>query len=723
MNTLDLSTQTFSNSWYRVYSLRCELRPSVQVNRQIFDSRVWYVMRDGMSSEWFRISEEAYKFVARMSIDRTIEEVWHQTLDRDKNTTLSQEEVIQILAQLHLSNMLVYDQLSETGSFVERFSSKQSKDRLAAVLGFMSIKIPLWDPDRFFNKTLPIIRFIFGPVGLFLYATLLVLGVITFFNNKEVLFSASQGVLELDNLFLLYVGFAVAKSIHELGHGALCKYFGGEVHIIGVMLILFTPIPYCDASSSWGFKHRSERLLVAGAGMGVELGVATIALLIWSATAPGTLNSLCYNIIFTASISTILFNANPLLRFDGYHMLVDILDIPNLFAKSRNQLKYLAQRYLLRIANANPAAQNLRESLILPAYGIISIGYWIALMVGIVAFIANQYLDLGLLIAIAVVLLTLVLPFGKLIRYLLFDDSLEGERKKVVSISTVVLVISTGLLITIPVDDNIRISGIVKPKSVQKIYSTTSGHVADPLLDNGTQLSANQIILQLENREIFFQKSATQAKRKELLERLQQARAINPHEIEPLNEQLKSVDQYLTMLEKEVLGLTVKSPETGTWTSVETQLSPGQFVVRGEQIGTVTNDTTWEFIGVIPQIETYVFASPIVQATLKLDGQERATLPTTDLEIIPHDNGVLPSPALGIPGGGSIAVNPSDPSGLKATEPFFQIKSKIMTIGDATNPKLIHGGLATLRVELAPQPLASLIYRELSQYLQKYFRI
>lgn len=723
MNTLDLSTQTFSNSWHRVYAMRCELRPSVQVNRQIFDSQVWFVMRDGMSSEWFRISEEAYKFVARMSIDKTIEEVWYQTLESDIYTTLSQEEVIQILAQLHLSNMLVYDQLSETESFLERFVSKQSKDRLSVLLGFMSIKIPLWDPDRFFNKALPFIKFIFGPVGFFLYSALLVLGAVTFINHRETLFSASQGILEFDNLFLLYAGFAVAKSIHELGHGALCKYFGGEVHIIGVMLILFTPIPYCDASSSWGFRNRSERLLVASAGMGVELAVATIALLIWSATAPGTLNSLCYNVMFTASVSTLLFNANPLLRFDGYHMLVDILNIPNLFKKSRDQLKYLAKRYVLQISDAKPAAQSPRESLILPIYGLASIVYWLGLMAGIIAFIANQYLDVGLLIAIAIILLTVVVPLAKLLKYLFFDVTLEGQRKKVLALSTLILMVSIGLLTNIPVDNNIRISGVIKTKSAQKIYSNSSGYVSNSLVENGTQLVAGQVIVQLENHETLLQKTATQAKKRELVERLQQARAINRHEILVLNEQLSSIEQYLISLDKDILELTVKTPNTGTWTSANTQLSPGQFVVRGQELGTVTNNISWEFIGVIPQVETFVFASPITRATLKIHGQEGETLTTTNIEIIPHDNGVLPSSALGIPGGGSIAVDPSDPAGLTATEPFFQIKSKITKTEEVTDVRLVHGGLATLRVELAPLPLASLIGRELSQYLQKYFRI
>jgi putative peptide zinc metalloprotease protein len=234
--------------------------------------------------------------------------------------------------------MLIYDQFSNSDSFFERFSTKAKRQKRALLVGFLSIKIPLFDPNRALDASLPLIKVMFGPVGLMLYLLLATAGAITFMQNAEALFASTEGILAPGNLFLLYIGFAFAKTIHEIGHASLCKFHGGEVHILGIMLLIFTPVPYVDASASWGFRSRGERLSVAAAGVLFELAVAAMALIVWAHTAPGTLNSLAYNVVFTASVSTLLFNLNPLLRFDGYHILVDLLDMPNLFANSRMHL-------------------------------------------------------------------------------------------------------------------------------------------------------------------------------------------------------------------------------------------------------------------------------------------------------------------------------------------------------------------------------------------------
>jgi len=142
-----------------------------------------------------------------------------------------------------------------------------------------------------------------------------------------------QSVLAPDNLVLLYVGLILAKAVHEFGHAMACRRFGGEVHVMGIMFMVFTPMPYVDVTSAWAFRSRWQRILVGGAGMLTELFLAALATFIWANTGAGTLHSLTYNMMFVASVSTVLFNANPLMRFDGYYILADLLDIPNLYTQ------------------------------------------------------------------------------------------------------------------------------------------------------------------------------------------------------------------------------------------------------------------------------------------------------------------------------------------------------------------------------------------------------
>ena len=163
------------------------------------------------------------------------------------------------------------------------------------------------------------------------------------------------------NLVLLYLGMVVIKTLHEFGHALFCRKFGGEVHVMGVMLMIFTPMPYVDATSSWSFRQRSKRVLVGAAGMIVELFVAALATFLWARTGPGTLHTLAYNMMFVASVSTLIFNINPLLRFDGYYILSDLLEIPNLNQRAIGQLRHLAESKLFGVKPSESPAGTRRR--------------------------------------------------------------------------------------------------------------------------------------------------------------------------------------------------------------------------------------------------------------------------------------------------------------------------------------------------------------------------
>lgn len=722
MSAIDLSQQTFSNAWYRVADLRCALRPSVNARRQTFGQEVWMVLKEDINSEWFRVSPEAYQFLATLSLDRTVSEAWHLTLERDHDFTLSQEEVVQLLGQLHLANMLAYDQFSDAESFFERFRTKDKRQKLALLAGFLSIKLPLLDPNRALNASLPLIHVMFGPFGLAVYCLLILAGVVTFMQNSSALFASTEGILAPDNLFLLYVGFALAKVIHELGHAALCKHHGGDVHVLGVMLLIFTPVPYVDASSSWGFRTRGERLSVAAAGMLFELAVASVALLIWANTAPSTLNALAYNIVFTASVSTLLFNSNPLLRFDGYHMLVDLLDLPNLFNNSRAQLKYLAKRYLLWMHSATPAAQSPREAWILPVYGVLSLGYWMVLMVGIVTFVANQYLDLGLLMAVVLVSMLFVVPLFTFIKFLLTDRALRGQRARAIALTGTLSALLLAPLTMVPLQQTVRVAGVVEAQQARRVFAEARGEVQMRPPANGSWVQQGQLLLELDDPELGFQIASNQARKQQLQIQLKESISINRANIEPLREQIAALNTYLARLAQQQVALQVRAPIDGYWTSAAQPLHLGQALARGTPLGIVTQPETWRFIGVLPQVDSRVFDTPIVAASLKVGGQAAQTLDVTAPAIIPFDNGALPSRALGMAGGGAIAIDPSDPQGLTAAEPFFRIEANVLPhSGDGT--QLMHGALAIMRLELPDLPVAQQVSLKVQQYLQRRFRL
>ncbi len=335
---------TFSESWHRVAGLKVSLHPTVIVRKQLFRGETWYVIQDPFNNQYARLRPEAHDFVIRLRPDRTVGEVWEECLNRHPDDAPGQEDVIQLLTQLYFANLIYSQMPADSAKMFERYKRRRQREIKSKLLSIMFIRLPLFDPDNILKKLVPLFRLLISPVGAVVWIAVVGAAIKLLVDRFDTATSQVQGVLSPDNLVLLYVGLVVLKTLHELGHAAVCRRFGGEVHTLGVMLLVFTPLPYMDATSSWSFRSRWQRALVGGAGMLTEVLVAALATFAWAYTGPGAIHSLAYNMMFIASVSTVVFNANPLLRFDGYYILSDLLDIPNLHTRSRSHLRHLNAR-------------------------------------------------------------------------------------------------------------------------------------------------------------------------------------------------------------------------------------------------------------------------------------------------------------------------------------------------------------------------------------------
>jgi putative peptide zinc metalloprotease protein len=716
----DAQGQAFSDAWHRVAQVRLRLRTSVRAHRQHFRGEAWVVLRDTLSSEHYRTTPLAYAWLSQLDGQCSVDEAWSAWMDRQPEEALTQEEVVQLLGQLHMANLLQFDRGQEGHSLFERFTQRRRRERWSQVMGFLAIKLPLLDPDVMLERALPLIRLIFSPWGLLAYLALLLAGAKAVVDNADELWAQSQGILAVDNLLLLYVGMALAKTVHEFGHAAACKRYGGEVHKMGVMLLIFAPLPYMDATASWGFRRRGERLLVAASGVISELAVAAVAALVWANTAPGTLHALAYNVIFVASVSTLLFNLNPLLRFDGYHMLVDVLDMPNLYQRSREQLKYLGQRLLLGVKQAQPAARSSAESWWLPIYGVVSLGYWLVLMSGIVFFIAKTYLDVGKALAVFLLVTALGVPLFKLLRYLFSSPQLLQRRAAVwarVGALAALLVVGVGLW---PVAQHVRVDGVVQAKQFRHLFNDSAGRVQAVLAQPGAEVQAGEALVQLRNDGLDFEIAALQRQLQQLEAQELQALAQAVANVAPLRRQREAVALQLADMQRQREALLVRAPLSGRWAATELAQGSGQWLPKGGRLGTVLDEQAWRFVAVLPQVATHVFQRDLLGAEVRVFGREQDAWVVTDTEVRPFEQGQLPSAALGLAGGGAIAVDPQDPQGLQAVEPFFQVQADLPA---ATSADLRHGQRGVMRLQLPPAPLWQQWSRGMRQFLQREFRV
>ena len=388
-------SRIFHESWYRIANQRVSLSAGVRVRRQLFRGSRWYVLSDAFTGQFFRLRPAAWSFVARLSPRRTVEEVWREEMGRDPDNAPGQEDVIQLLAQLYHANLLRYELPADSEKLFDRYKERRQKVTRTTLLNVMFMRFPLLDPDSFLKRLLPFVRVLMGPVGIILWIAVVAWGIAAAVGNASALGSQTQGVLSPANLPLLYAGLVLIKTMHEFGHAFAVRRFGGEVHVMGIMLLIFSPLPYVDATAAWGFRSKAQRILVGGAGMIVEVFVAACAAVVWANTGPGVLHSLAYNMIFVASVSTVIFNINPLLRYDGYYILSDLFDIPNLHTQATMQLRHLVERYAFGDRKSRSPAASRREAFWLALFGVLSGLYRFVVFGGILLFLADRFLIIG----------------------------------------------------------------------------------------------------------------------------------------------------------------------------------------------------------------------------------------------------------------------------------------------------------------------------------------
>lgn len=712
---------TFSESWYRVAGQRICLRHSVRVHRQYYRGERWYVLEDPLRNQFFRLRPAAYEFVARLSPNKTVEQVWKECLDRFPDQAPGQEAVIQLLAQLYQANLLQYDLAADTAQLFKRYQKTRQRELKARLLNIMFMRIPLLDPDDFLVRAMPLVRWLISPIGAVLWLAVVGLGLKEAADNFQSLWQQAQGVIAPENLFLLYVALVILKTIHEFGHAFFCRRFGGEVHVMGVLFMIFTPIPYMDATSAWGFRERWKRILVGMAGILVEVFVAALAAIVWAHTGPGVVHSLAYNMMFIASVSTLVFNLNPLLRFDGYYILSDLLGIPNLSQRAMATLRYFAEKHLYGLKKEENPANTTKEALWLAAYGIASGIYRVIVFGGILLLVADRFLLLGILMAAVCAVAWVAVPTGRLIMYLASSPRLERHRMRAVAVTAALAAVVIVPLEVVPVPYHFRAPGIVRSTEWTEVRNETAGVFNRLLAKPGTRVVNGQPLIELVNEELDLQLAAAKARQAEVQARIRQALQEAVPNLAPLTNLAEAVAMEIRRVENDRSNLVVRARQSGLWVAPGIEQNLGRWVGRGAELGLLIEPTNFHFHAIVRQEDSdRLFASGLKEAQVRLRGSVGTPVDSLSLTIIPADQQNLPSPALGWLGGGPIATTMDDRQGIHATEPFFEVRALLQKTDHCD---LLHGESGQIRFDLPSEPLLPRWIRSLRQLLQKRYQL
>jgi putative peptide zinc metalloprotease protein len=706
-----------SESWHRVADQRLTLRPDVRVRRQFFRGELWYVLEDPLTNQFFRLPARAWAFVARLRPDLTVQQAWEACVRAQPDTAPGQEETIQLLARLHQANLLQSDQPPDSARLFERQRQRERRQWQARLLGIMFARIPLWDPDRFLQRVLPLMRWFLGPAGWCLWVATVGWAVKVAVDHAPELMRQTDRILAPDNWLLLYVGFALLKLLHELGHALVCRHLGGEVHTLGIMFLIFTPVPYVDVTSAWGFRERAHRIWVGLAGMWVELFVAALMTFVWAGTAPGTVHSLAFNMMFVASVSTILFNANPLMRFDGYFILSDLLDIPNLYTRANQMLGYVVERFAFGCTTAVSPARSRREAVWLLLYAVCGHVYRVVVFAGILLFVGKRFLLLGVLMAVACLIGWVVAPLVRAVAYLAASPRLERCRLRAWTVSGAALAGVFLVLGGVPLPHHFRAEGVLRSDRYTLLAAPTEGRLVEILAPPGRNVQAGDPLLRLENPELEWERQLARAQWEETVARERRALHDATADLRPLAARRAALEKRIREIEAEQALQLVRAPHAGRWVAPELDQAVGRWIPRGTTLGLVLSEENFLFEAAVTQREAaWLFAQPLRAAEVRFRGQAGTPLTVTAQRVVPAEHRQLPSPALGWRGGGKIPVALDDPSGRRAAEPFFLVRAELARDPAVT---LLHGRSGQIRYTLPPEPLLRQWGRRLHQLLQR----
>jgi len=693
------SKPLLSPQWFRVAAVRPRLRDHVRITRQHFRGERWFVLEDLVEASVHRFAPAAQAAIALMDGAHTLDEIWH-ALDGLGEERPTQDELLHLVARLDGANLLATERLPDFAELSHRAGRMAAGKLWRRLANPLYPRIPLCDPDRFLEATIGLARPLWSVWGALLW--LLVVGwgaTHAALHWTELTHDLADRVLARDNLLILAVTFPILKLLHELGHCYVAKLGGASVHEAGIMTLVVMPVPYVDVSGASAFPNKWRRALVGAAGMLTELFCAGLAMMIWSNAEPGLIRAAAFNCMLIAGVSTLLFNGNPLLRFDAYFILSDIIEIPNLGTRAIQFYGYLVKRYAFGLRGLSSPARARGEAAWFAFYGVASYVYRIWVMLSIALFVAAQLHGLGAVLAGWTVASGVVYPLARGIWLVAHGPELRPKRARALLVTAGAIGFAALLLFAVPLPYGTVTQGVVWAPAGADIRAGAEGRLTRLIAAPGASLAAGAPVATLSDPVLDARVQLLTSQLREVEQRYIAAETADRVQAAMLRQQIAYFRSELDETRARRRALDVAAPTGGRFLVARPADLDGKFLKRGELLGYMLDDAAATVRVIVPQSEIELVRDDTRGVALRF-----ASDPLTELRVdqvareVPTATRQLPSVALASVGGGPIAVDPADEQHLRALEVVFQVDVKLPEgasghrIGERVYVRFEHGG-------------------------------
>ena len=707
-----------SPSWYRIADLRPRLRSHVRIHRHHYRGELWYVLEDRISRRMHRFNPTAHYVIGLMNGHRSVNEIWESAISKFADDAPTQEEVIRLLGQLHSAEVLQSEVTPDIAELLRRAKKTKRKTWFQNLLSPLAIRIPLFDPDRWLERWLPWFRPYFGVTGAIIWCAVVGSALFTAAAHwQELSQDLGDRVLAPQNLVLLWLTFPVLKLFHEFGHACATKAWGGEVHEMGIMLLVLMPVPYVDASSASAFRETHRRAFVGAAGMVVELFIASLALFLWLEVEPGITRAVLYNIMLIAGVSTVIFNGNPLLRYDGYYILSDITQIPNLRARAQQYLGYLLETRLFGL-KLPPVEASIKERYWFVFFAIASFFYRTFVMIAIAIFIASTYMIVGVLLALWAVVTAVVFPIVKAIYYLLRHPRLRRHRMRALVASGAIAIMAEVMLCFAPLPLWTRAEGVIWVPDDAQVRAGADGFIREIAAVPGSSVREGSLLIVADDPTLRPKMRVLEAQLRLLEVRAQAERIVDRPRWQRTHDEIVSTTAELEQSRTLVRELNMLSPTDGTFVLPSAQDLPGRFVRKGQQIGYVVPAAVVTARVLVSQDQIDLVRTRTERVEVKLAGRVYDTFEASIRRESPAATNKLTNLAMSSIGGGQAVVDPHESKEPKALNTWFEFELEL-----PATQAFVLGEHVYVRFEHGSEALAWRLFRSVRQLFMKRFSV
>lgn len=653
--------------------IRVGLRSDLHVTRQNTRSGPRYLLHDPLTFQNHALSVQDYRILCAIVAERTLAEnfqalVQKGVLDDDDE---DRQGYYRFILWLHGAGIL-HLPLSSGDAHFERHRKRRAARRRGLHQLLLSARIPLLAPDAFLRRTLPWFGWLFSMRGFAAWLALAAAVLWSCFDRLGDFAAQSTDLLALRNLPLLWVALVLLKVVHEFGHAYACRRFGGAVPEMGIVLILLTPCAYVDANASWTFARRRHRIVVALAGMYVESFVAGFAALLWAGTQPGFVHDVAYNLVVLASAVTVLFNINPLMRYDGYYLFSDLLGVFNLQQRAAGYLGAWFER--LALGTPRPAHGYPRsECWLYLLYGPLGFAYRIGLAFGITTLVMLKWPGAGLFLGAAFGWSLLARPAVRFLRWLWCHGESAAARTRGRLVAIGLAVPAPLVLAFAPVSWSVVAPGILDPGTRESVRAPNSGFVSDLAVRDGTRVLPDDPLCQLRNPEMEFRLVRMRGEYDAEKVGLDTVELQDPTAAAMHRTRLSYLKTGLEELDRRFTGMNLVAHTAGIVTNPAGKALEGRFLQQGEELFQIQSEHRYLRIVLsehaVSRARLEVGGIAEVRWTCAPDIAVRATVREIRRAASRYEIPI----ALTTLGGGDVYATPRIGTGAMAEEPFLHV--------------------------------------------------